>query len=258
MRRVVWTGALLLLACGPSIPFEEASETSGASEGTTTRGTMPPAVTSTPQPADEGEVGEGGLPDWGSVGVTCTATNAFTCADGVDCNEHACGDPLSPFDAQGCLRRACPCHGDEVCIRPLDFGGCVPSEIFCGGDPCECGFTGDCDGTYCLPSDEVPATPCLELEHPESCAAANDCAWLEGTRMQIQGNTCACGPESGLCVPLAPYGFDPERTVVYRVDAPTIGAILAETPLPMPVGLASCDDPSPGLVCECAGPLGCV
>jgi hypothetical protein len=258
MPRVAWIGALLALACGPSIVFEEASETSGLPEGTTTSGPMPPpAVTSTPEPADEGEVGDSGIPDWGTVPAKCTLTDAFTCTDGVDCDQHECGDPMSPFDAHGCLRRACPCHDEEVCFRPLDYGGCVSSGVFCVSEPCGCAFTGDCEGRYCLPVDEVPVSPCFDLEHPEACAAAN-CAWLEGTRMQLQASTCVCGPESGLCVPLAPYGFAPEPAVVYRADDPTIGLIVAETPQPMPVGLASCDGPRPGLVCECAGPLGCV
>jgi hypothetical protein len=259
MRRVAWIGALLAVACGPSIEFEEASETSGAPDGTSTRGTMPPPpVTTTGDPADDEDVGEDGwTPDWGSVGVTCRPIDLFTCSDGVDCDEYACGDPMSPFDMHGCPRRSCPCDGDEVCFRPVDVGGCAPSEIFCMGEPCVCGFTGDCDGSYCLPSEEVPVPPCFGFEHPEACVAA-ECAWLEGTRMQIQGSTCTCGPGSGLCVQPSEYIFGLDPVVVYRVDAPTIGLILAAQPEPMPLGLVSCDGPDPGIVCECAGPLGCV
>jgi hypothetical protein len=74
-----------------------------------------------------------------------------------------CGDVDSPFDEHGCLRPTCmsheDCDGTDLCYRPLDFGGCASSDVFCDDDPtygCTCMSTPDCSGAYCVPEEIYP------------------------------------------------------------------------------------------------------
>ena len=199
----------------------------------------------------------GFFPDWGTVGPTCDILPEFTCSTGVDCGQVSCGDPFSPFDAEGCLRPSCPCVDGEVCFRPVDWGGCTSSELFCEdvpGQGCLCGGTDDCGGSYCLPADQVPALPCLGIEDPESCEASN-CTWLWGDSV-LGGLVCGCNPMHGVCVEPLDYALAPGPAIYHRIDDPTRAVILYEDVIPTPPGLVSCESPDAPEVCECAS--GCL
>jgi hypothetical protein len=94
----------------------------------------------------------------------CPDVRAFQCAEPIDCPPGSCGDPLSPFDADGCMRPPCTmheqCEPGLACVRAEDYGGCASSGLYCSDDPrvgqCLCVSTPDCGGGHCLPEDEVP------------------------------------------------------------------------------------------------------
>ncbi|MCA9692867.1 MAG: hypothetical protein R3A51_10695 [Nannocystaceae bacterium] len=88
--------------------------------------------------------------------VTCEPHIYFKCEVPVDCGANGCDDdPKSPFDANGCMRPACPgdvCPPGTVCKAwNTGFGDYSCSEIaghcYCGGDP----VPGDVTFKLCFP-----------------------------------------------------------------------------------------------------------
>jgi hypothetical protein len=130
--------------------------TTDAADGTTTTGTGSSGdtteTTETTETTDTGPTPQ------------CTGVRAFQCTEPLDCPPDACGGPLSPFDADGCMRPPCSvpedCDPGFACVRAEDYGGCESSGMLCQDDPrtgqCQCVSTPDCGGGHCLPEDEVP------------------------------------------------------------------------------------------------------
>jgi hypothetical protein len=257
--------ALMLGGCGPRVGEVDSQSGTDTTESTTDDGSGPgPGPGGNPGSASDvtstghegGEVGDevdtGFSPDWGSLG--CLVSPAFQCSEGVPCDQinPPCGDPMSPFDAYGCLRSSCPCSVGEICFHPSDWGGCASSELFCEdvrGQGCLCGGSDDCGGSYCLAEQDVPALPCLSFEDPVSCAEAN-CAWFEGGRVSLTPN-CSCDPRSGICVPPVEYELGPGPAFYYPIVPPQNAVSLPNALDPIPHGLKPCDDLHAPDACVC-------
>lgn len=179
------------------------SEGSGGSEGTG-------GETGT----EAGSATESGSAESGSATETSADSGVVGCGPGqcevfpIDCGPDGCGG-LGRIDEEGCFRPGCStdeeCGDDERCYRPMDFGNCVSSDVFCEDNfetmQCECGSTDDCGGSYCVPADVYP-TP---AEGPSDAGiVADDCAPDDGPAMAfsfgLANDTCGdpAPPESAV------------------------------------------------------------
>lgn len=200
---------------------------------------------------------EGGIPDFGSVEQVCEGTPSFSCGQGIDCSNSDCGDPFSPFDDDGCLRRSCPCADDELCITPAQWGGCVSSSTSCSetDNGCECTSDPDCGGSHCIPADEVPEVPCSDFDSENDCGDAQ-CMWFAGVRSVFEADACTCDTPLGICVESNDYGELPVPATYFRLDAPEQAVTLASGWSSLPYGLGVCDGDGPVGACTC-GSLVC-
>lgn len=258
----------MMVGCGPTVDdtaegsatgssgvgmADTGSVSASASSGVSTSSTNTGPMTSS-NDDDEDDDGPIFPEDWGSVGVVCTPTDVFGCTQGVDCTQVSCGDPMSPFDADGCMRPLCPCDEGSVCFVPANFDGCASSGLGCveKGGSCLCVADPDCGGSYCLPIDEVPIAPCLEFDDQAACEASN-CLWQPGVRRQYVNGACECDAPTGICIAPLRYAAQPPGTTYYRFDAPDRSVRLDATLSPTPTGLDPCIDGGPVPVCDCAG-----
>jgi hypothetical protein len=70
-------------------------------------------------------------------------------------------------------------------------------------------------------------------------------------------DACTCEALSGICVEPVDYAFGPDPVSLHRLDQPSLGVVLPGAPVPVPFGLATCDDPASTPVCACAAAPEC-
>ncbi|HWB76609.1 MAG TPA: hypothetical protein VG755_16705 [Nannocystaceae bacterium] len=131
-----------------------------------------------------------------------------------------CGDPMSVFDDQGCIRPACTRDmdcGEQRCFIPTVFDICSSSLGECTDDPvtmtCNCDFANDCTrGGWCVPSDSYPplaAGPAGVLIVAQTCGP--DDGVLVSLRSYPIGTTVDCAAP--------PDGVDPQLELVFAEPA---------------------------------------
>ena len=249
MRALGWL-VIFLVGCGPRVSVDAES-----AEGSGDEGGGPDDDAGPTADADDG--GDDGpiVTDVPGPGV-CPPTAEFMCPNGIgDCGPQPCGDMLSPFDENGCLRPQCPCPEGSTCFAPADFGGCASGSILCyddGAGACVCEADDDCSGTYCIPGDVSPY-PCLWAENEGDCLEAN-CRWWPGSRVVDGELGCACDEVQGVCVP--PVDIEPEFASYSFNSSPAEAIRLPIRLSPTPLGLTLCED-QPSQACECAEASDC-
>jgi hypothetical protein len=165
---------------------ESSTSTSGsgptADSGVGTTSPVDPSSEGTTQAADSSETSTSRVEtsdaesSTGAVHV-CEFDEHFTCEVSWDCSafedRHGfnCGGPLSWFDEQGCLRKACDdnglCAAGFACINPSQVcrvcsgpqPNCEDSESS-QGLGCSCSQDGACGGSICVPAELLVGDPC--------------------------------------------------------------------------------------------------
>lgn len=231
-------------AGNPSQPIE--SDSSEESEGSSGLGSSG----STPDDSSDSDdaSGSGGA-------VACPDNPNFTCLEPLDCDETACGGPLSPRDESGCVREYCPdgtCADGFTCVRVSDWGGCLSSDpITCSESDgaCECsgGVTADCGGSLCIPDAQAPVD-CSIYQDAQSCQEVAGCGYV--TVLPIvddSGLQYACEEPQSECVFFpAGQGGDDAMTMYWRYTSPTEDFPTAHAVFPAsydvaPLGWLACD-----------------
>lgn len=127
-----------------------------------------------------------------------------------------CGELMSVFDAEGCIRPSCTRDMDcgmQRCFIPSDFDICSSSLGECEDDPvtmtCNCAFANDCTmGGWCVPTDVYPplaAGPAGVLVIAQTCGP--DDGVLTSLRSYPIGTTVDCAAP--------PDGVDPQLELVF-------------------------------------------
>jgi hypothetical protein len=274
---------LLVWGCGPQVTLDDAGDGSSDDGGSSTG----PGSGTRPTTADDGGPDDGGPddggpadggPDGGSpattavgddtsgdtVGVTCEPTPLFSCSAPIDCG--ACpDDPMSPIDADGCLRPRCrrdlPCPDGMVCFAPLTWGGCAGSGMWCEDDRrgvCQCGGTDDCGGAWCLPEGQAPPDACPDFGGEEACAEAGCGPFVLGRPILARPDgACLCDLEEPHCL-WAPDGasLDAPQAYLDLLDGRVVAFPMTFDPPPLGwIACADLSDPPPA--CACAEVLPC-
>jgi hypothetical protein len=140
-----------------------------------------------------------------SGGAACEGIAGFACAEPLDCGEEACGPLDSHYDDEGCPRPTCAADSDcadgERCYG-ANWGQCTASVMDCSdaGGTCECGFSGDCGGNYCVPEDRFPTTAAT----PVNVRADYACAPDDGPAVKFEFGVSEAEPDALCKAELAP------------------------------------------------------
>jgi hypothetical protein len=270
----------MVAACGPSIgqPGDDATASSGddgsgtGMTGMTSVGedsSVGPSPSTTASPSstasDATDTTDPTVGDETTAGgFMCPQTEDFMCSGQYGCDGRPCADnPMSAFDANGCLRPSCPCDAGMVCFTPADWGGCVGSEIVCGDDPktgqCVCGGTDDCGGSYCLPEGEAPPVACGTFVDEEACLGAGCSAFVQGRPITDRGGgACLCDLEEPWCLFVDPGATALPNPAAYVSSIDGRVLVFEATWDPPPFGWIACAaHPDPPPECACAAVLPC-
>lgn len=185
----------------------------------------------------------------------CPGVPAFQCTMPLECFLQGCGEPFSPFDAEGCMHPPCTsddeCERGFACLRPLDYGGCASSGMACSDAPdgtCECASTPDCSGGWCVPADEIPPLECFGLPDVEACL---DAGCTELRNVTVIADDCSCTPNVPACL-LFPGMISGATSPSYlwHEATGTVAAFGSSFDL-LPTGWRSCTDPGAPPACGC-------
>lgn len=185
-----WTAALLpRVPCTVLAVFALSAWGCGGEPGDTTAGDDGPARTGTsPTQTTETSLGEtssssspssdgssaGGSSSESGISTTtggsaCPVDPRSTCTATVDCSFAAfhCGEVVSWWDAQGCLRPACGGEGEcprgSTCWRSWECDECLPPITNCYDNEageCACSGDGVCSSAVCVPDDLLATAAC--------------------------------------------------------------------------------------------------
>lgn len=271
----------MVIACGPAVSGTSDGD-SGTSDGTdggdSLSGGGPggdgnPTTGSTTSSATTGATTSAGVTsDATSAGTTtdgsgstgggsiCDGRNdLYTCSQPNDCGQVDCGDYLSPWDADGCLRPACDqngaCPEGMACLRPFEWGGCLSSDpVACAdqGDECICRGSSlpDCGGGICIPESALPPAACGDFDNEQECAEMG-CSWATVSPVLNDAESYACGMSVGTCLWFPEgNGGDDIRTPYLRwegstAEFPTGWAVFGASYDVPPLGWTACGGPGP-------------
>lgn len=256
--------AALAAACVAPEPVEETEGSSTASVATddSTAGT-------TASPATTGETTGDTTAGDTTAGDTTADTSAtdtgppsacpgvpeFQCTMPLECFLQGCGEPFSPFDAEGCMHPPCTsddeCEPDFACLRPQEYGGCAGSGLSCSDAPdgtCQCISKPDCSGGWCVPADEIPPLECFGLPDAEACLDAG-CTVLDTVIVIAEDCTCTLDVPACLLFPGMMSGGT--ATDYFWHEATGTVAAFGTSWALLPTGWRRCTDPGAPPACGC-------
>ena len=128
-----------------------------------------------------------------------------------------CGDLMSPFDEDGCLRTGCTddmdCGAGERCFVGADFDTCTSSVGACEDDPvsmtCECQPNNDCSfAGWCVPEHIYPA---LEPSPAGVLVIEQSCGPVDGVLPSLRSYPV----DTAVDCAAPPDGVDPQLELVF-------------------------------------------
>jgi hypothetical protein len=185
----------------------------------------------------------------------CPGVPEFQCTMPLECFLQGCGEPFSPFDAEGCMLPPCTsddeCEPDFACLRPQEYGGCAGSGLSCSDGPdgaCQCISKPDCSGGWCVPADEIPPLECFGLPDAEACLDAG-CTVLDTVIVIAEDCTCTLDVPACLLFPGMMSGGT--ATDYFWHEATGTVAAFGTSWALLPTGWRRCTDPGAPPACEC-------
>ncbi len=247
-------GALvvLTLATGCVVPklVGDGLETDGGG-GTGSGGIETEGVSDTEVLGTSGDETEG-------VPSMCEGNPNYQCEGPYDCGAFPCGSLNDWFDADGCIRSSCSddgdCDADEVCFRPIDYGGCASSGLDCvqDGPVCSCGADPDCGGRYCVAEDEIPGATCFEQTDEESCM--NEGCTDYRPVVEIS-ETCECTIDRLTCMFINGGVSGGPADYFWHEDTLTVAYFELDPQEALPYRWKRCTDADAPPACGCNAPM---